>query len=978
MLLLLWMALPLAQSQPCTSCGTSTAITYDANGNVASRTDFNGNRTEYTFDLARNLEIQRIEAKGAPEERTITTEWHPTFRLITRQAEPLRITTYEYDDDGSRCGARGALCRKTLQATTDTTGAQGFSATLQGTSRIWRYRYNRNGQVIRVDGARTDVPDITRYTYYPNDDPDFGKRGNLATITNALGHVTTITAYDAHGNPLSITDPNGLVTVLAYDARQRLLARTVGTETTLYAYDGVGQLKKVTLPDTSFLAYTYDAAHRLTNIEDNLGNTITYVLDAMGNRTEETITDPHGVLTQKRKREYNALNRLVVDEGAAGQKTVYTHDDQGNVKTITDPLQHVTTQSFDALNRLKEMLDPKDGKTTYTYDGLDHIASITDPRNLTTHYTTTGLDNRTQTESPDTGTTIQTFDRAGNLKTATDARGERQGYTYDALNRPIKMTNPLRLFTYDEGVNGLGHLTTLTDPAGVTQWAYDSQGRVIDKTHALDAVTLGVQYHYNAVGQMQEVVYPSGKTVTYSYDAANRVQSVSVNGTPILTTMQYQPFGAPTSWSWGNGTPYSRSFDLDGRLASYPLGATIRTLSFDDASRIIGFTHSDATPPQTFDYDVLDRLTRFNSLTDTYTYDEVGNRTTLRLGNTDDTYTYAATSNQLNTITGTHATTYTYDAAGNTETAGTRTYSYDGRQRLIKVTEGGNTSRYYINALGQRMKKSSSGQGSTRFMYDESGHLLGEYKVTGQARQEIVWLGDRPVAVLRGNQIYYIYADHLNTPRVITDTTNTVVWRWNHDEPFGNNPAEDDPDGNGQRFVFNLRFPGQYADRETGLYYNYFRDYDPSVGRYVQSDPIGLEGGINTYTYVDNNPLYYSDPLGLAEMCYRPVQGYVIPGQHCFARFNHDNKNTLSFDLEGVHPDPKPEGATCEEMEGAQDDDCIKIEMKKCQDYHFTKFNCCHCVEQAMNACGQSIPVKSWPNWPINPGPKPGEPGYKR
>ncbi|MEK7811357.1 MAG: RHS repeat-associated core domain-containing protein, partial [Pseudomonadota bacterium] len=112
-------------------------------------------------------------------------------------------------------------------------------------------------------------------------------------------------------------------------------------------------------------------------------------------------------------------------------------------------------------------------------------------------------------------------------------------------------------------------------------------------------------------------------------------------------------------------------------------------------------------------------------------------------------------------------------------------------------------------------------------------------------------------------QVYYIYTDHLDTPREITDTNGNVVWQWDNTDPFGDNPPNENPSRLGQ-FEFNLRFPGQSYDKETGLHYNYFRDYDPATGRYVQSDPIGLDGGINTYTYVGGNPLSYTDPLGLA------------------------------------------------------------------------------------------------------------------
>ena len=110
--------------------------------------------------------------------------------------------------------------------------------------------------------------------------------------------------------------------------------------------------------------------------------------------------------------------------------------------------------------------------------------------------------------------------------------------------------------------------------------------------------------------------------------------------------------------------------------------------------------------------------------------------------------------------------------------------------------------------------------------------------------------------------VYYIESDHLNTPRVIKGQNHNVVWKWNGD-PFAEAAANEDPDSDRIRFDYALRFPGQYYDKETGLNYNYFRSYDPQTGRYVQSDPIGLEGGINTYTYVEGNPISYIDPFGL-------------------------------------------------------------------------------------------------------------------
>jgi RHS repeat-associated protein len=144
-----------------------------------------------------------------------------------------------------------------------------------------------------------------------------------------------------------------------------------------------------------------------------------------------------------------------------------------------------------------------------------------------------------------------------------------------------------------------------------------------------------------------------------------------------------------------------------------------------------------------------------------------------------------------------------------------------------------------------------------------------ESRWVGWTLTEYVWLGDLPVAVFKPDPanalnpplVYFIHTDHLNTPRVVMDTSNVMRWSW-FAEPFGTTKADSNPSGAGS-FAFSLRFPGQVFDAESGMHYNLNRDYIPGVGRYAQSDPIGLAGGINTYLYVKGNPLRYIDPAGL-------------------------------------------------------------------------------------------------------------------
>ena len=176
-----------------------------------------------------------------------------------------------------------------------------------------QYTYDTFGQVLTA----TDPNNRTTTTvYYAANDPDVGKRANVQTITNPLGHVTRYTAYDANGRPTSIADPNGIVTALTYHPRGWLTSRTIGGESTTYVYDGVGQLTKVTVPDGSYVQYTYDGAHRLTQIQDGLGNRIFYTLDAMVNRIKEQAYDPSGQLARAKQQVFDGLNRLHQSVGA--------------------------------------------------------------------------------------------------------------------------------------------------------------------------------------------------------------------------------------------------------------------------------------------------------------------------------------------------------------------------------------------------------------------------------------------------------------------------------------------------------------------------------------------------------------------------------------------------------------------------------------------------------------------------------------
>ena len=253
--------------------------------------------------------------------RLINTQWHPDWRLETRIAEPNKITAITYNGQGATCAPSTVLvdgkppavvCSRSEQATTDATGALGFGAGLSGTARTWTYTYTTYGRVLTATDPNGKT---TTTTYYADDEPDMGRRGNVASITNAANHVTRITAYNLHGQPTQIVDPNGLVTDLTYDLRMRLTSRKVGSELTTFTYDPRGLLTNVALPDGAHLNYSYDAAHRLVAIADHQGSRIDYTLDAMGNRIAERATDNGGTLVKNIQRSIDALNRVQQQTG---------------------------------------------------------------------------------------------------------------------------------------------------------------------------------------------------------------------------------------------------------------------------------------------------------------------------------------------------------------------------------------------------------------------------------------------------------------------------------------------------------------------------------------------------------------------------------------------------------------------------------------------------------------------------------------
>jgi RHS repeat-associated protein len=855
-------------------------LSYDTNGYLASRTDENSSVTNYQNN-SRGEITKETDGAGSPVERIINTNWDPIYRLPDQIDEPnLLRTNFSYP---------GGLLT-TFTQTDETLQTSPYST--NGEQRIWQLTYWPSGLLKTVDGPLSGTGDTVAFAYNAN--------GFVSSITDELLHVTQITAWNARGEPLTVIDPNNITTTFTYDALGRITSATTNPGAnqalTSFTYDKAGNVKTATAPSGLTLTYTYDDAHRLTKISNNLAESVNFTLDAMADRTQVQVKTGPGTVVKSQTAMFDELARVLKDIGAATQTTQHVYDKVGNEITTIDPRSFPYGHAFDALNRLYQETDPDMYHITAAYNAKDEITSITDPRLLATGYVRDGFGDIIQEASSDTGTTIYYYDELSNVTKKVDSRSVETDYTYDVKGRiktrKIHGTTAENVtFTYDTGTHGINKLKKIVDPSGSTTFSYDALGGVSTEVRVIQTSTYNTSFVNDPAGHPLTITYPSGRIVTYTRDVTGRISGITTkqnsgaSAVTIASNVKYLPFGTVTGLNFGNGVVLSLTYDQDYQLrgltaASGSTSIQNLTYGYDPADNISPITDNlNSARNQTFGYDHVNRINGANGIygVQTYAYDGTGNRTSRTVGSVTDTYAISPTSNQINTITtGSNVRSFSYLPTGQVSTdtrdpSHAYVYNYNNVGRLSSATLNGSTAgTYLVNGAEQRVAK-TTGSSTTHFIFDRLGHLLAEANGTGVTQREYIWLDDLPVAVVDDTGaspvIYFIHTDHLGTPQKITDASANVVWDGVFD-PFGI-PFSITTTVN---LTNNLRFPGQYFDVETGLAQNWNRDYDSSIGRYIESDPIGLDGGVNTYAYVDGNPLRRTDHDG------RGVVGCVIGG----------------------------------------------------------------------------------------------------
>ena len=845
---------------------------------VTEHTDQAGVVSKYKY-TPRGQIFETREAVGTPVERLTTYGYDQYGQLerVTRRhsltvLDPLKDATsrYMYDNFGNVTQATDPENNVVKMSAHDVMGntltmidARNKTRRMEYSKQGWQEKsisalgfiseskYNLDGDrkksISPIDGTRTATTE-----YFYDDD------GRLERTLDPLGGESS-QHYDDEGRMDESTDARLVKTQMRYDGRgrmEKIIDGNLNEIETIYgdvtnALEGlVSGRKYPTYEET----YKCDQMDRQVETKQVLSATLSYIssmtYDAVGQ--VESQTDAKG---RTSLRFYDALRRLTKEIDPILGETIYTYDERDNLRTVTDANGNTHTFTYDRLNRKLTEARPMGQTIGYEYDPNGNLRERTSPNGAKREFRYDD-DNRLELEEhflPNTmvasKTVSYTYDQRGLLKTYDDGltsglyvyndKGEKTSESITFGRGAAAFTKTIGR-TYED--NGLLKTMTYPGTTGTLNFTYDDNNQL--KTYKIPGLaanndTLTYQYRWNAI---REITMPGNLRRIVTLDALQRPERIEVRG-----------YGATPG---NNGQPV-----MDHRYI-YDEVSNIKKKTTLDGEYIYDYDHLDrltgATPPLS----LRQSASNPNGLPDEkYTYDGVHNRMSSQ--HQPGVWVYNDNNELKSWGLGAEQKTIDYDLNGSTvkEETGTpvtatREYVYDAQDRLVEVKDNSATiAKYAYDLVGRRIWREASGQ-TTWFLYSDEG-LLGEYVSMNNAFRIYGW---QPEKAPNPNLIWLTEAGATELPIIVENKEFAAIY----DVALRNSENILQTAFGSHEKSFPIRNPGQWADSVSGIYQNWYRDFNPQIGRYLEIDPIGLKDGLNQYGYAYQNPIRFFDINGKA------------------------------------------------------------------------------------------------------------------
>ncbi|WP_433393186.1 polymorphic toxin-type HINT domain-containing protein [Micromonospora sp. KLBMP9576] len=851
---------PIRQTAFAGTANRVTTSTYDQRGMLTAATDPLGRTIRYAHDeLGRQIRVTSPpvaaeENGGAPSTVTPSTvTGYNTFDETAHTADARgNITSFAYNRLGRPVGrtaptysppAGVSPLRPTTTARYDAAG--NVVETVDARGSATRYQYDQLGRLVSRDepSGATDRA-VTRYSYT--------RTGQLLSTTGPTGNRKEAT-YDDLDRQVTATvlerypTARALTTNYRYDDGGNVTSIvSPGGATTSNVYDALGQLTRVVDPAGVATSYGYDHAGRQVRVSDGLGRTERIDYDQFGSITAESDVAPDGSLLRTQTYGYDAAGNLTSAASPGGVTTTYEYDALGRLSRQVEPATASTSIStsfgYDVAGNPTRYTDGRGNRTISTYNTWGLLESQVEPattahpnaadRTWTVAYNIAGQP--TRLTSPGAVTRIRSYDLAGRLtgETGSGAGTPERALGYDLAGRLVRATAPVGTDTYSW--DDRGNLLGSTGRAGTASFSYDADSQLASRTDG--SGTTSYTYTRTRLSAVRDGV--TGVTQRYTYDAA----------------------GQPTSIDYGSGRTRAFTYDNLARVSTdvtrNQAGQSVSSVSYayDVDDKLVGKTTTGTAGAgrNTYAYDLAGRLTSWTGPQGTvaYAWDASGNR--IRAGtktasydernrllsDSDYTYTYTARGTLASRTSSGLTEKYAFDAFDRLTTAGSVTYAYDALNRV--ATRGGSSFGY------AGMTDDVVTDGAGRYSRGPTGEVLG----VGQGNEQLLALTDGHGDVVAGIDP--------------ADTTLTKLADSKAYDPFGKVVATEGDPGD-------LGYQGDWTDPTTGQVDMGARWYEPGTGAFVSRDTANYSTGdailANRYTYAAGDPLAHVDPDGYWPSC---------------------------------------------------------------------------------------------------------------